>query len=82
MLYYGNYEPDDIPDFPCPVCGESPIETVYLDENGKVLGCNCCVVARDVGEYLAEQDDIAREREIDRQTDLLIEQRWADKDID
>ena len=31
----------------CPVCG-AECETVYIDEDDQVVGCDCCIRAKDV----------------------------------
>ena len=34
----------------CPVCGEEA-ETLYVDIDGDVLGCDCCLKAVDAYDY-------------------------------
>ena len=36
----------------CPVCGEQVFETVYVDANGDVIGCENCVSAKEPGEVM------------------------------
>ena len=31
----------------CPMCG-SECETVYIDEDDQIIGCDCCIRAKDV----------------------------------
>ena len=35
----------------CPVCGEE-VDSVYVDNEGDILGCENCVSIRDAGEVL------------------------------
>lgn len=39
----------------CPVCGKE-CDTVYLDENRDVAGCDRCIRLKDAYEYLALED--------------------------
>ena len=39
----------------CPVCGKE-CDTVYLDENRDVTGCDRCIRLKDAYEYLALED--------------------------
>lgn len=74
---YGVPEPEE---WECPVCGADKADNIYLDENGTILGCSCCVQEKDLGEYLAEQAEEAYEREVDRRIDYELERRWAEHD--
>ena len=38
----------------CPICGEPVEETVYVDANGDVIGCENCVAAKEPWEVLDE----------------------------
>ena len=40
----------------CPVCGKE-CDTVYLDFEGEVAGCDRCVFMEDAYVYLYEEDD-------------------------
>ena len=40
----------------CPVCGKE-CDTVYLDYEGEVVGCDRCVFMKDAYEYLYEEDE-------------------------
>ena len=41
----------------CPICGEKVIETVYVDNNGNVIGCENCVETKEHGEMLEYEID-------------------------
>lgn len=42
--------PTDETQYPyCPVC-ERECETIYIDRNGEIVGCDCCVTRRDAWE--------------------------------
>lgn len=41
----------------CPICGEKVIETVYVDNNGNVIGCENCVETKELGEMLEYEID-------------------------
>ena len=47
---------DCAPHYYCPVCGEEISETVYVSEDGEVVGCDNCVEAKEPQEVLDEAD--------------------------
>ena len=51
-------EPPDWDDFVpvCPVCGEE-CDTVYLDMDGEVAGCDQCIRMVDAYVYLYEEEE-------------------------
>lgn len=48
---YGVDDPDPVY---CPVCGEE-CETVYMDRNGTVFACDCCLDQQDAGDWWQEE---------------------------
>lgn len=55
MERYGTLHPEEEEFVPyCPVCGKE-CETVYTDNDGDVIGCDCCVNGHDAFDYLWER---------------------------
>ena len=50
-------EPPDRDDFipVCPICGEE-CDTVYLDADGDIVGCDQCISLVDAYDYLYEEE--------------------------
>ncbi len=44
-------------EFYCPVCGEVATETVYVDNNGNVIGCENCVETKEPEELIEYETD-------------------------
>lgn len=49
-----NYGPPEQPNVRCPIC-DREFETIYIDANGEVCGCDKCVRARDADEWFQEE---------------------------
>ena len=41
----------------CPICGEEVHETVFVDLDGDVVGCENCVERKDVWEVMENEAD-------------------------
>ena len=42
----------DIPQFICPVCGQVAYESVFVDRDGDIIGCDRCAEIKEPSEML------------------------------
>lgn len=45
------------PHYYCPVCGEEVYETVFVDNDGEVIGCENCAQIKEPHEVLKDEVD-------------------------
>ena len=45
------------PEYYCPVCGQEAIESVFVDYNGNVIGCENCAEIKEPHEVLKDETD-------------------------
>ena len=53
---YGMPPYDDGPDPVCPICGKD-CETIYMDKDGDVFGCDQCIRTKDAWEWQDEHKE-------------------------
>lgn len=46
----------------CPVCGDDKYEYIYKNDNGEILGCDCCITMIEAVDWW---DELALEAEPD-----------------
>ena len=60
---HGNHECDgcgscqETPSYICPVCGEEVYETVFVSNDGEVLGCDNCAHIKEPCDMIEDNDD-------------------------
>ena len=50
----------ELPDPTCPICGKE-CETIYQDETGDVIGCDCCVKTLNAWNWWLKENEGAEE---------------------
>ena len=58
---YGYPEPKPVK---CPVCGEE-CETIYMDFDRNVFGCDECILKKDAWDWMADELDASRPEDDD-----------------
>ena len=48
----GDCQPDN---YVCPVCGDEPTDSVFVDNNGNVVGCSECCHIKEPWEMLDDE---------------------------
>lgn len=72
----GNHECDscgccreESPSYYCPICGEEVYETVFVSNDGEVIGCENCAQIKEPCDMIKDNDDDEYER-------------WRDKELE